>query len=53
MVVTGDMRGFVENNGVFIVAMPPNHPFLLYHYSCITVVKLCQKSACNVQSSVL
>jgi hypothetical protein len=53
MVVTGDMRGFVENNGVFIVAMPPPTILANFRYSCITVIKLCQKSACNVQSSVL
>jgi hypothetical protein len=53
MVVTGDMRGVVENNGVFIVAMPAPPILAKPFYSAYTMVILCQNSACNVQNSVL
>lgn len=51
--VTGDIGVRMENNGVFIVAMPAPPIPTNFLYSCITVVKLCQNSACNYQNNAL
>ena len=53
MVVTGDIVNYEASIGAFIVAMPPPTIPTNFLYSRITVVKLCQNSACNYQNNAL